>query len=417
MAAERLGPGTVVIVQYGTKVLAEINEPVILRIVAEKNLIVVSSKSSVRKDGRQQDRISSSSSFSPLVMAPSPAKQNDIIHFKVENFNASGMLLSTSLRNKFLLPGSKLEAAQLIIPGLEIFIISFQVRHTSVESGRLMLGIQFLKVDKRILESLAQYSMSGTKREQPGEIKALEKLSLSGLPSRKIGRGFTICVVSSADEYADVLKIRLEAYRAAGKATQMLPEEMADEFDERSIILCAKAGKQIVGTVRLVYSDGNQPFPFEEYFAFPKSVVSKREDIYEVSRLAIDPSFQGTDLVLEIFKAVAREVTISKVSAFCLATQALRSLYLRLGANKITGEVNHPVLPNETLALFELRTEEFLEGKKMRVMAWDMVAKEVFSDLVYLGFRKKIGFSARRSFLRNIEKLVLSMTKKKKKSA
>jgi hypothetical protein len=402
-------------IKFGKRIIGEVKNPKVIRFLKEEKVLVLSMNSSSRHSNRDKNRLATRAAITPTVMGPNPIRPNDLIHFRVENFNSTGMLLSTSLRNKYLLPGTTIEKNQLIIPGLRIFEVAFQIRHSAVLGDRLFVGVQFLRSSKEMLEAFAQYSMYGavdTRSKPPAMIKSLEA---SGLSAKKIAKGFDISILDNPSDYAEILNVRLEAYREAGKTSTEMAEDMADEFDSRSILLCARAGGKVVGTVRLVRSDGSQKFPFESLVEFPKN-MSSRKEFYEVSRLAIIPEFQGTDLVIALFKAVAREVTISKTAALCLATMALRPLYIRMGASKISGEVPHPTVDSETLALFLLDTERFLGGKGMAALAWDFVVKDVFEDLMHFGFRKGTGFNPGRAFMRNIEKFVLMTRNSKKKS-
>jgi N-acyl-L-homoserine lactone synthetase len=253
-------------------------------------------------------------------------------------------------------------------------------------NGCIKLGVAFLNLEAGAMELLAQFALFGTLPPTDGTIEkkySEVKTSIGALKS--LGSAIRIEIVSRSQDYYGSLRVRYQAYSAAEKLDRSTTlEDMADEYDAHSIVIIAKADNAVVGTVRMVeWTGAGQKFPFENYFDF--STVDNqinRHRYYEVSRLAVDPKFQGTDIIVKLFKEVARITCVNPgKTTICLSTRALRKMYKRIGFYEISEEVPHPVLTGEALAVLKVDSEEFLRGSRMSAHAWDKVAKEVYENI------------------------------------
>lgn len=403
---------------YGTRQIAEVHDPKLIRFNSSSNTaaFMINSAAAGEKGGRKGVRLNTSAHLTPVILAPDPLNSKHALHLTVIDFNSTGLLASTSLTNKHLLAGMSLDGAQILLPGLEIMSFKGLVRHTRISSQRLFLGIRFVDPSSLFVETLAQFALYGGVPTFSAHGARLEALKSSGFTTRKIAKSVKIEIVQSPQDYLDVLDVRFQAYKAAQKVDpNSTKENMADEFDDSSVIYCAKINGVVVGTFRLNFSHKvGEQFPFEGYFPFSSAIPVARSEVFEVSRLAILPEFQKTDLLLTLFRAVARDGAKAKKYLVMLATKSLRGMYFKLGSEQISAEVPHPMIENESLALLKLSTEDYIAGRKIRGLSWDIIVKDVAEHLSSFGFIERQGFNPRVFVLKHVESLLLAATAKKK---
>jgi hypothetical protein len=71
---------------------------------------------------------------------------------------------------------------------------------------------------------------------------------------------------------------------------------------------------------------------------------------------------------------------------FCVATNKLSPMYQKIGAERVSDPVHHPVLDNEFLTLHRITTASLLTGSKMKLEVWRKISEEAVSHLIYHGF-------------------------------
>jgi len=402
-------------IYYGKRKLATLEEPKVMK-VSSAGRISLSFSSSERTRGlRTVGRLKVRGDFHANLIAQDPWKMDTMIHMSLIDISSSGFLLETSLSNKHLLQGMTLKDVTMILPGVNVITLTLRVAHVKHTAGRLRVGVTLVDPSSHTLVAISQFAIFGTIHEAEKPIDIIHHLEKADLKAKKLGNAARISSVSNAEEYAEVLKIRLDAYRAAEKVpTGFQVEDMADSFDDRSIILLCRVGGKIVATVRLVEGDQKSPFPFESLFPISALGENKtREHFYEVSKLAILPEYQGTDILLKLFKEVARQTIINKRSSVCLSTRAIKKNYEIMGFKKITEEVPHPTLKQEFLALFRVNADEFIDGQKMSALAWEKVAKSVVNHLAENSFIARPRRKISHLIMRNIESIFLKIKKKR----
>jgi hypothetical protein len=71
---------------------------------------------------------------------------------------------------------------------------------------------------------------------------------------------------------------------------------------------------------------------------------------------------------------------------FCVATNKLAPMYHRIGAARMSDPVRHPILIDEFLNLYRIKTSSFLTGSNMEFEVWKKISEEAISHLIYYGF-------------------------------
>ena len=380
-------------ITHGTREIRSIEKPhvKIRKDDGQWKLIVFLNPSERKTAERRHTRITTRENFKPFLWIADPFHLSRIVNFQVENFNVDGLQLKTSLSNKHIIVGSMLENCQLLLPGIGVLTVNLVVGNAFSKDKHLFFGCLFQSINKQALEMLAQYAIIGGNNLPPHLSQRKELLMAAGLITRSLSKPCTIKAVETCQELEQILEVRFAAYKAVAKTPpDATSEMMEDEYDASSIIYCAKYGTDVIATMRvnISKSDG-QKFPFEKYFGSCESLGIARHNSCEISRLAILPEFQGSDLFIGCVKVTVQMLVKLRLDAmFCVATNKLAPMYQRIGAERMSDPVRHPVLIDESLSLYRIKTSSFLTGSNMEFEVWKKISEEAISHLIYHGFLK-----------------------------
>ena len=378
-------------VTHGTRDIRKIEKPhiSIRQEEGQWRLIVLLNHIERKASERRHKRIKTREDFKPFLWVSDPLHLSRIINFQVENFSADGLQLRTSLSNKHIIVGSRLEDCQLLLPGIGALTVHLVVCNAFSKDKRLVFGCLFQSINKLTLEMLAQYAILGGDDLPPHSSQRKELLRAAGLTTRSLLKPCTIKVAETRQELEQILEVRFVTYKAAAKtppgATSAM---MQDKYDASSIIYCAKYGPDVIATMRVnICKDDGQEFPFETYFGSCESLGILRNKCCEISRLGVLPEFQGSDLFIGFVKvSVQMLVKLGLDEMFCVATNKLSPMYQKIGAERVSDPVRHPVLDNEFLTLHRIKTASFLTGSNMKFEIWKKISEEAISHLIYHGF-------------------------------
>lgn len=281
--------------------------------------------------------------YLPTGIAPGAVRYGDFVHFRIVEISRGGMQLLTSLRNKFLVPGTTLDAT-CSFPTLEQVKIAFRVVQARVvEDGAkqaLCLGVTWEAEGTRAAETIGQYLLQFGPGATPDQLRA------EGLRVRSTSRAFDFGSVSSEAEYAEVLALRRLTYVHAKKVPPDAADaDMGDEFDARSRIITARYRGTLIGSTRVVFArtDGDR-LKHDDYVQLP-SWLPPRSEIIESSKTCTHPDFRGNDLFYSLLKQMAI-VTLGAGRRWLLmsCTDSLRLLYRKLGCVDVGVTYLHPTM-------------------------------------------------------------------------
>ena len=362
------------------RIIAEIASPQIIRFDESTATLNLSFN---REAPFTDTRLGTRSDFAPVVQVKHPMRCSRTIHFIVREFGGQRMLLETSLLNKTLLPGMVIRDAMLLLPGARWLTLDFKLDQVRFQRKTLQFEASFLDPSRELGDALSQFSLHGVDWTGHTVQDIPRLLNAAGLPTRRIGPGLEVDVITNMREFREVLKVRLAAYRGACKVPAGTSvQDMGDEFDPRSIILCARFSGHVVGTVRLVTCETeDQAFPFESCFPNPLQGEVRKALLFEVSRLSILPEYQRTAIVFELFRQVADIAYRAKTPyVFLMSTRMLDGIYSELGTVKVGQPVPHPTLESEVLSLHLLDCNKFWDGVNLSEQVRDAVAIPVLSN-------------------------------------
>ena len=235
---------------------------------------------------REKKRWICSAEYLPTGVCANPGRFNDFIFFRTRDISSSGIRVITSLRNKFLVPGMTLESTfSFPLVGQTHCKLKIANVGLSRESAKdvLELGCQFLDADRNLLELIGQYLF------QFGPTVSSEDLRKQGLLPKNVSKNIDYKYVRTAEEYAEVLALRLKAYKKVGKVAENATlEQVGDVFDSRSRIVIGVHKGKIVATTRLIYNEVDDQMEHDQFVKFPDD-FPRKDEICEITRVCTIP--------------------------------------------------------------------------------------------------------------------------------
>lgn len=375
---------------YGTHLLGVFPLPTVVRVRESRNeIVLIPNQNGAGGYMERSERARVPFVLEPLIIGADPIRLKEQLIFRVENLSTTGFGAKCSLSNRHLLAGTQLENFKMILPGLGEINCSFRLSNVRPGKNAIQLGCAFLELDtnaRKTIQGFLMLCMYTNAKEQSVNEEMLKK-------SGKLLSLIRVRRIDSEKDRMAVNELRFKAYSGANKLVENATVvDMQDDFDGDAMVLGAFIGPKLIGTFRIVFGGGGRPFPFEHYFPFPSVPGVTREQTVEVGKLAIDPTFQGSEILFRLFQTFAIETLPKRRYAVLLSTNSLAKNYVMIGASKIPGAVcDHPVLKNEQLQLFLIEAGKFSTGR-MSALAWVGFAREVVDFMSTFGFATKTTF-------------------------
>ncbi len=284
---------------------------------------------------RTHRRWSCSDDFLPTGTAPNPVRYNDYILFRVEDISSGGLKLITSMRNKFLGIGQRLECT-ISLPYVGTVKADVKLKHVNTTFYRgkefMVMGVEFIKKDTILMKSLGEYLLNFAKDV------TVKSLNSEGFGLKTVSKWLDFSYVKTEEEYKEVLELRYKAYKKAGKInSEQTIADMADEVDALSNILVAKYNGKIIGSLRYF-----TPKEVEEaILGIDKSIYLKNfpspNKLLVSSRFCIENNFRKADLTYQfiaylVLLAAQHEKTYVYTST---PSEDLKYFYEQCGAKKM----------------------------------------------------------------------------------
>lgn len=332
---------------------------------------------------RSSSRWICSDEFFPTAVASNPARFNDFVYFKIRDISVGGLKLHTSLRNKFVVPGMIFDCI-VNFPMISQVKMRLEIKSARIEtiSGKeiLALGATYDHSNKEISEAVGQYLI------QFGSVNSLLDLRAQGLQIESVAKAVQYSYVRTKQEYDEVLKLRFETYRDAGKlkpgATVI---DMADAFDSRARIVIGKFKGKVVASARLIFNQFEDSMEQERFVVWPKE-LPRRDEMVEIMRACTDTEFRRSDLLISMFRFIAVTVAQSKRKWIVIcATDEMMSLYEKIGFHQVNLSYNHSGLNGLRHNILLANVPDAMEGKTVGPITWNIVWSDVSRYLEQYG--------------------------------
>jgi len=326
-------------------------------------------------DKRRSQRWLCSEEFYPTCVAPTPGRFNEYVYFQIRDVSREGFQLVCSLRNKYLVPGMKLNLTASFPMAGDVSVpvtLSRIGLRSEREKDYLVVGAEFQELSKSAKSIIGQYLL------QFSNVETLAELKDAGFIPASVARSTDFYFLKTEAEYEEVLKLRRLAHRAGGTLDEDTDfQEMSDQYDSKSRIIVAKHKGQIIGSARIHYCDPDDLLEHEQYIAWP-SAYPRRDSILEITRVCTHPSFRSNDLLASMliflgmtcFQAQRPWVLVS-------STDALLPFYSKIGLQRSGLSYQHPVYRgNQNILL--TNAFDILVGRGVNPLYWNAIWKPVF---------------------------------------
>ncbi|NRA63902.1 MAG: GNAT family N-acetyltransferase [Pseudobacteriovorax sp.] len=232
------------------------------------------------------------------------------------------------------------------------------------------LGLRFTQCPERLRRFLGQIYFN---KNQISPQNLREK----GFPVESAKQGVIYKVLSKTREFEQVLRLRKDCYSKAGKLSNKV-ETMADVFDQRSVIVIAIHHDEVVGSLRLIFSNKNQLMEHEGETTIP-FYFPEKDNIIEITRVCTSPYYRKSDLLEGMFEFTAHTAMLHPRS-FILgsATKELLPIYRKLGFTEHGGFYENKTLGNSQHRLILAEKKDLIFGKKVHPYVWYSIYREVY---------------------------------------
>ncbi|MCC7442144.1 MAG: GNAT family N-acetyltransferase [Bdellovibrionales bacterium] len=331
-------------------------------------------------DRRQHIRWNCSDDYIPRGRAANPLVYNDFILFWIENVSAGGLRIVTSMRNKLLGVGQRLDCTiSLPLVGSVQATLVIKTIDTKAIKGKqeLVLGTQFVSPGDLFKMSLAEYLLNFAENVTIGS------LMRDGYPIRRASKWLDFTYVKTQEEYQSVLHLRHATYLAENKISpDKKVMDMADEFDSRAQILIAKHKGKIVGSLRAMFHDSPEQSDIGRYVRFPAE-FPKFAEIVEATRVCTHAEFRGADIMYQLMAHLLL-TAIKHGRRFVVggAAGSLVEFYAKIGFKPVGVRYRSLALDGIEHELIMMDTHEVALGRGIGIKPWNQLYGPVIDYMV-----------------------------------
>lgn len=326
-------------------------------------------------DRRSQKRWSCGPQFMPTGIATNPVKFNDFIHFRIRDVSLSGLQIVTSLRNKTIIPGMKLDS-MISVPMVGSLEVSILVKNARIQTleGRdyLSLGCELLTNSNVVKQAFGQFIL------QFGPPTNSDELKSNGFKISNLSNAVDISFAKTKEDYEKVLELRRISYVAAGKVPDNFSNsDMSDVFDARSRIIVAFYRGQVVGSARLLFPEEGELTEHDMYAKLSDEIPPKHSYI-EISRVCTHPNFRGHDLRLNLLRhAVLTTIQSGRRYLVGSCTPDLLKFYESIGCKGTGITYKHGKLSNIDHVIFVGDVLKAVRGDTVGPFVWNFMYEDL----------------------------------------
>ncbi len=351
------------------------------------------------------------------ISCKDPLDPHRSIFFQVVDVSETGMLLSTSLSNKHLMPGMKLANAQLQIPSQPTLTVEIGIENARPGSNTstFLLGVTIRDKKREYAEAIRSYLPLAVPHLKETD-EYLQKLAGSPFQSKKLKNAVTYRIVQTQEQYEQVLKLRFAGYGKHDKIKSGTTwQEQGEGLALEGVILGGYLGSQLVCSMELRFGDAKLPLRVEKMLGTRDLPGVDLKRVVELNKLVIHPNVQGSDLVLGMLqRAHTIVVNRGQLDVLGVATDRLKSLYEGVGATALGVRFPHPFLENEHLNLMLVRREVYHDGLRFNPHAWSVVYKTVHEHFVTLGMANERRLTPKERLIASATKFLMQRKKRSK---
>ena len=320
----------------------------------------------------------------PICVVSSPFIMGRPTLLRIKDISESGIRMTCSIQATYLVPQLRV-SSMIELPTVGNFHVHMDVVRVDFEREHgkdvLSIGARFVELEKRQRNLLAQYLI------EYSSVVSLQALKESGFDAPSPRRGVTFYFAKSESDIRQVMKLRHTAHVHANNLKQdhQSVEEtgfyLADKVDENCRIAVGVYKEEVIATARIHFGVLSEPLEHEAYVEFDES-FPRRDQVVEVSRLAIDPRFQSGDILVGMFQFIGT-TCIRPAQPYILISSWEHAVprYERIGFRK-TGHTHreHHWAHNECVMI--MNGVDAFFGKGVHPFAWGVMWKDVVDSWI-----------------------------------
>jgi predicted GNAT family N-acyltransferase len=333
--------------------------------------------------------------FIPHAWCSDPFFFQEKILFRISAFNASGMKLITSARNKSFLPNLILHL-KMYLPIQGEFEVLVRVLHTETPTeeslqNRYIVLVEYVNPTQQFLQAMVEYILFCGVDVSPQELRR-EKLPMSAIEKSLTfyyaSIQFDSAVLSHMREtcmFDELGVINSEGYAVQNEAILEHDGSQFDIYDDSSRQIVCKLGKKPIACVRVIYNDKDRKKCELANFvqAIPEWVWARR--FVEISRLAWEKEYRESDVFVNLIRHIIRIAVESGHSHIVTsAPRALKQLYLKVGFQVLNLQWKEDV---DAKKRFE--TPMILDAKN--ILHGDLIIDKFVWNKIYAPVAKHLG--------------------------
>ncbi len=371
---------------------------------------------------QRKQRYPTNQKLKPTLRMTDPMNPTRQVFASVENFSENGMLISTSLSNRHILPGYRFDKCVLQTPTGTSVKLTLDVSSTrrGKSSGTFELGCAVIGDRVGYKKIVGDYvvALSENLRDE-----VLKDLKLNEFIPKGIRSNIICRIITTQAEYENVLRLRFEGYKKHDKvkdgATWL---DMGEGLNREGIVIAAFLGGKIIGSCE-VRIHGAIPFRTEDKLGSNWLEQAHLSKPMELNKLVVHTEFQGTDAIISVLQ-MAQIVGLRRDCCDVLiqATKKLQPFYKKMGFRPLEGEIIHATgKPELALAPMLLEYKTHATGKGMNPLFWKIIYAEIGQHEIQLGLISKRKLAILSKMYLNygwkIEPLILKLSDLRRKLA
>lgn len=279
-------------------------------------------------------------------------------------------VLSVREPGLLILPGMFLNL-EIALPGVNPQAVLARVDFVEKpDAAGFRFGVRCLSMSFPCNQALGGHLMS-EHRWTPADLRR------AGFRVRSMEDQFRFGTASSAEEYAEVLALRRDAYVRVGKrSTGTTADQMAGALDSRSRILTVRHHGRLVGSMAFAFppdeatvTDCQRGFPgdvYPDYLPLPP-----KRQIVEIARLCVADEYRGTDFVPRLFAEGFKQFMLTdRRWLLTSCTRDLLPFYREIGFRSLGAVYRHHLFNGKEHHLILLDKQDVTWKPGTGIIAW-----------------------------------------------
>lgn len=136
-------------------------------------------------------------------------------------------------------------------------------------------------------------------------------------------------IAKTPAEIQSALELRTKSYKEANKHTSNAI--MTDRYDNTALIIIGKHQNKVVATLRVMLHQDHEQWEHEQFITWSATLPPKETSL-EITRVAVDPEYRGTDTAFGLMEHAAYTV-VDQGKRYLIgsATNSLLPIYQQIG--------------------------------------------------------------------------------------